>query len=99
MTYFQLYIIKVVKGIESNSIPLLLEPSYAIYYMEKGGDIYGRYQTVSDKSSSRRPPEGPKVYQPELLKSRTVVKDKYGMKHVVRRVRINDHAYREYYES
>ena len=46
-----------------------------------------------------RPPEGPRVYQPELLKSRTVVKDKYGMKHVVRRIRINDHAYREYYES
>lgn len=30
MTYFRLYIIKVVKGIESNSIPLLLEPSYTI---------------------------------------------------------------------
>nr|DAQ33460.1 MAG TPA: hypothetical protein [Caudoviricetes sp.] len=46
-----------------------------------------------------RPPEGPKVYQPELLKSRTVVKDKYGMKHIVRRVKINDNAYREYYEN
>ena len=54
MTYFRLYIIKVVKGIEIRHIPLLLEPSYAIHYMEKGGDIYGRYQTVSDKSSSGR---------------------------------------------
>jgi len=55
MTYFRLYIIKVVKGIEIQSIPLLLEPSYTIYYMEKGGDIYGRYQKVFNVSITRLP--------------------------------------------
>lgn len=39
--------------------------------------------------------KGPKIYQPEKLKTRVVV-DKYGIKHTVKRVRINDHAYREY---
>lgn len=41
------------------------------------------------------PNKGPKIYRPELLKSRTIT-DKYGIKHTVKRVRINDHAYREY---
>lgn len=41
------------------------------------------------------PNKGPTVYRPELLKSRTVT-DKYGIKKTIKRVRINDHAYREY---
>lgn len=44
------------------------------------------------------PNKGPKVYQPGKLKTRTVV-DRYGIKHIVKRVRINDNAYREYYEN
>lgn len=44
------------------------------------------------------PNKGPKVYQPDRLKTRTLV-DKYGIKRTVKRVRINDHAYREYYEN
>ena len=64
--------------------------------MEKGGDVM---VDIRQFLINRRPPEGPKVYRPELLKSRTIVTDKYGMKHVVRRVKINDNAYREYYEN
>lgn len=38
----------------------------------------------------------PKVVRPELKKS-IKVKDKYGLETKVKRVRISDNAYREYY--
>ena len=96
MTYFRLYIIKVVKGIEIHSIPFTTGTFLIPYTIWRKGVI-----SMVDirQFLVNRPPKGPKVYQPELLKSRTVVKDKYGMKHIVRRVKINDNAYREYYEN
>ena len=38
------------------------------------------------------------TYQPGKVKKITVV-DKYGIKHTVKRVRINANSYREYYEN